>query len=77
MNIVVTNDADRTIKVGDIVMNENKDTIAICSAIYHMQGTMDIFIIDTAPENLDRYKLVKVPIDEWNVFIGNINISND
>ena len=71
----------KNIAVGDIVINSDnfKDTIiGICSAIYPLHTTMDIFIISNSGKEdvYCRYTTHNVFIEDWNVFEGNIRLSN-
>lgn len=81
MFVEINKKKPKNISVGDIVINSDnsKDTIiGICSAIYPLHTTMDIFIISNSGKEdvYFRYTTHNVFIGDWNVFEGNIRLSN-
>ena len=81
MYVEINKKKPKNIAVGDIVINSDNsgDTIiAICSKIYPDNNAMDIFIIsNTGKEDIYcRYTTHNVLIANWNIFEGNIRLSN-
>ena len=84
MFVEINKKKPKNIAVGDIVINSDNSEgtiIGICSAIYPLQNTMDIFIISNSGKEDEycRYTMHNVfigVIGDWNVFEGNIRISN-
>ena len=81
MYIEINKKKPKNIAVGDIVIssdNSGDRMIGICSEIYTNNNTMDVFIIsNTGKEDVYcRYTTRDVLIANWNVFEGNIRISN-
>ena len=81
MYVEVNKKKPKNIAVGDIVINSDNSEgtiIGICSAIYPLHNTMDIFIISNSGKEdvYCRYTTRDVLIANWNVFEGNIRISN-
>ena len=80
MFVEINKKKPKNVAVGDIVINSDncKDIIiGICSKIYP-DNAMDIFIIsNTGKEDVYcRYTTHNVLIANWNVFEGNIRLSN-
>ena len=81
MFVEINKKKTKNIAVGDIVINSDNSEgtmIAICSAIYPLHNTMDIFIISNSGKEdvYCRYTIRNVLINDWNVFEGNIRLSN-
>ena len=82
MYVEVNKKKPKNIAVGDIVINSDNSEgtiIGICSKIYTDNKTIDVFIIsnNTGKEDVYcRYTTRDVLIANWNVFEGNIRISN-
>ena len=81
MYVEVNKKKPKNIAVGDIVINSDNSEctmIGICSAIYPLHTTMDIFIISNSGKEdvYFRYTTRDVFIGDWRVFEGNIRISN-
>lgn len=81
MFVEINKKKPKNIAVGDIVINSDNSgdrMIGICSKIYPENYTIDVFIIsNTGKEDVYfRYTTHNVFIGDWNVFEGNIRISN-
>ena len=81
MFVEINKKKPKNISVGDIVINsDNSEStmIAVCSAIYPLQNTIDVFIISNSGKEdvYCRYTTHNVLIGNWNVFEGNIRLSN-
>ena len=81
MFVEINKKKNKNISVGDIVINSDNSEgtmIAICSKIYPDNDSMDIFIISNSGKEdvYCRYTTHNVFIEDWNVFEGNIRLSN-
>lgn len=81
MFVEINKKKTKNIAVGDIVINcDNSEgtIIGICSEIYTNNNTMDVFIISNSRKETAYciYTTYNVFIEDWNVFEGNIRLSN-
>ena len=81
MYVEINKKKPKNISVGDIVINSDNSEgtiIAVCSAIYPLHDTMDVFIISNSGKEdvYCRYTTHNVFVRDWNVFEGNIRLSN-
>lgn len=81
MFVEINKKKTKNISIGDIVINSDNSEgimIGICSEIYSNDNAMDVFIIyNSGKENVYcRYTIHNVLIKDWNVFEGEITISN-
>ena len=81
MFVEINKKKNKNISVGDIVINcDNSEgtMIGICSEIYTDDKVMDVFIISNSRKETVycRYAIHNVLIKDWNVFDGNIRLSN-
>lgn len=81
MYVEINKKKPKNIAVGDIVINSDNSEgtmIGICSEIYTNDNAMDVFIIsNTGKEDVYcRYTTYNVFVGDWNVFEGNIRLSN-
>lgn len=81
MFVEINKKKPKNISVGDIVINSDNSKgtiIGICSEIYTNDNAMYVFIISNSGKEdvYYRYTTHKVLIADWNVFEGNIRLSN-
>ena len=81
MFVEINKKKPKNIAVGDIVINsDNSEStmIGICSELYTNDNTIDVFIISNSGKEdvYCRYTIHNVFIGDWNVFEGNIRLSN-
>ena len=81
MFVEINKKKPKNIAVGDIVINSDNSEgtmIGICSAIYPLHNTMDIFIISNSGKEdvYCRCTTYNVSIGDWNIFEGDIKLSN-
>lgn len=82
MFVEINKKKNKNISVGDIVINSDNSEgtmIGICSEIYTNDNAMDVFIISNSGKEdvYCRYTIHNVLINDWNVFEGNIKLSNE
>ena len=81
MFVEINKKKPKNIAVGDIVINSDNSEcamIGICSELYTNDNTIDVFIISNSGKEdvYCRYTIHNVFIGDWNVFEGNIRLSN-
>ena len=75
---VEINNKTKNISVGDIVINSECTMIGICSELYTNDNAMDVFIIFSSVKQdvYCLYTTYNVSIEDWNIFEGDIKLSN-
>ena len=79
---VEINNKTKNISVGDIVINSDNSKgtmIGICSELYTNNNAMDVFIIFSSVKQdvYCLYTTYNVSIGDWNIFEGDIKLSNE